>query len=197
MKNKTIAWMNIILAVLIFSAVLFTGCDIFYGKTITVNKGISHFSFERPEGYSIGTFETFNNSEYQYTYIFLSSPENDLGYSTSHMSISANFTSEVLPNAESMLEYSLSTYEHFNDFELLGRFTETVAGIEGQGIIVSYSLLRDENHPVPGRATYIAREIAFGQGDLIWSIEISSDASFVEEGIADFEHVLETFTLLD
>jgi hypothetical protein len=169
----------------------------FYGKTIVVSRGIAHFSFERPEGYSLDKIEVRNDSEHRYTDVGLSSPLNDKGYYTATIGIFVNPISDVFPDAAVALEYSLSTHSGFKDFELLQRFTTTVAGTQGQGFVASYSSFRHPTHPVPGWNPYVTRQVFFGSNGLIFQVSILSDASTAEVEKADFEHILETFKILD
>jgi hypothetical protein len=62
------------LGVLLVIAVVFTGCNPFYGKNITINKGIAHFYFERPDGCEVYRTDIYDEPDLKFTYINLSGP---------------------------------------------------------------------------------------------------------------------------
>ena len=82
------------------------------------------------------------------------------------------------------------------NFELLERAPLTVAGIEGE--MVAY--LVDKLMPIPredGQRLAYCRVVFFEHDGLIWEIEAECHQEIMDEVRADFEHIVETFTILE
>jgi len=99
------------------------------------------------------------------------------------------------------IEEELSHMENvIDDFQLLERSLVSAAGAVGEQIVYSYTLqytfffefgMMLENTPVKGRTIFFERD-----GNL-FEISILSCAELYEEDKAGFEHILETFQILD
>jgi len=76
--------------------------------------------------------------------------------------------------------------------------TITVAGALDEMIVYSHeSELIPEAPSSSLEVMKVTRVVYFDYNDLIWKIEIDSDEDRAEEAEADFEHLLETFQILD
>jgi hypothetical protein len=82
---------------------------------------------------------------------------------------------------------------------LLERSTITLAGVPTQLVVYSYGYdhIWDESSGSAVILLRIAREVYFNYGGLIWNIVIESDEDRADVAEADFEHLLETFQILD
>jgi hypothetical protein len=87
----------------------------------------------------------------------------------------------------------------------------TMAGMQGEMLVYSYQAQplpdaqlglscspRKINHPDnPNDVLQIDRIAYFSDGDQLWSVEIGWSQSKTEQQKADFEHILQTFKILD
>jgi hypothetical protein len=189
----------IISTVLIASSLLFTGCSEY--KIFTLEKGIAHFTFEYPSVYKVGKVEV--RSDLDYTDVTLNGPgvRYTEGTNRTYIYIFIQATSEAFPNAESSLEYELTFNDGLplKDYQLLERSQISVAGIDGEQIIYYWDMGVPEypDDPEPEPIPTIMREVYFDYGNLIWTLSIRSNQAIVEEANAIFEHMLETFQILD
>ena len=87
----------------------------------------------------------------------------------------------------------------YSDFQLLERSQVTVSGINGEQIVYSYTEIRgvgqrktdEDPYPMQGRRIY------FYSNGVIWELTLDLLLSEAETANADFEHLLETFQILD
>lgn len=95
-----------------------------------------------------------------------------------------------------MLDYELSRVEELQDFELLERSPMTIAGTHGERIIFSYYGYHSSMESEAETGT--AYKAYFDSEGLIWRVVMIADEyATAERAEAHFEHVLETFKILD
>jgi uncharacterized protein YjbK len=104
--------------------------------------------------------------------------------------------SEKYPNAKTAIE-QIASNELKKD--ILERSTVIINGIPGELIVYSHKLgVIEERLPYESsKIIRINRTVYFDHSGLIWGIEIESDEDKAEQAKADFEHLLETFRILD
>jgi hypothetical protein len=99
-------------------------------------------------------------------------------------------------SATDELEELLEDESKWENYQLLERAPLTVSGIEGE--MVAY--LVDKLMPIPredGQRLEYHRAVYFEYNGLIWVIEAKCNQEIMDQVMADFEHVVETFTILD
>ena len=163
-------------------------------KELIVSEDMASFSFEYP---------AFYDEPYVSTPIETQSIEVDAGGLIQPRVSGAEFlfitvlpVSDSFPNAKTMLDYEFSLIEGLPDFQLLERSPVTIAGSQGEQVIYSYYGYHTTWESPAETGT--AYDAYFDSGGLIWIVELIADEyTAAERAKADFEHILETFQILD
>ncbi len=196
--NKRSFLLGLAAVILLITASLsVVGCERSGYETFTLERGIGHFSVEYPASYDIARVEVRNDEEHIYTSVAFISPYLKKKQVYNAISIFVDTKSDSFPNAEAAMEFSLSSHEKWEDFKLLDRGSITVNGIQAQQIIYSYTVLRDPMYFKDTQVSATEREVYFDYGGLIWEISISSNTSTAEAANVHFEHILQTFKILN
>jgi len=112
------------------------------------------------------------------------------------ISIYAPRDSPTIPqSAIERIENDISDSSKWENFELLERYPVTVSGVEGELIafVIDWFLPFGEEWP----DLQYHRRFYFDFDGLIWTITAMSEMEMVDQVKADFEHILETFEILD
>jgi hypothetical protein len=184
-------------------------------KSVTIENELCHYSLEYPAQYDKEIWDNFD-FKVPYTELALIAPTISevievpdpssgeittvTGYTSPAfihviVSDSKEYWGESY-SATDRLEGVLEDEAKWENYELLERAPLTVAGIEGE--MVTY--LVDKLMPVPredGQRLEYHRAVYFEYDGLIWVIEAGCNQEIMEEVRADFEHIVETFTILD
>jgi hypothetical protein len=174
-------------------------------RTFTFNK-VAHFSFEYPAHYK--KCSAHATAERKTIYIGFRDKMPSKGSTDGFIYIYVEGAGDTYPDATAALEDTLSGFVepdyHDEDAEeepqrLLERSTITVAGIPAELVVYSYGydLVWEESSGSAVILLRIAREVYFDYDGLIWNIVIESDEDRADVAEADFEHLLETFQILD
>jgi len=196
------------IATVLVLAAITTGCNCSMEgyRTFTFDK-VAHFAFEYPAHYS--KYSAGADVVGDYRAIFIGFRDNipSKGMSEGYITIYAEGAGITYPDATAALEDTLSGFfepEPWEEYEyepkrLLELSTLTVAGIQAELIVYSYGWesIREESTGLWVYLMRIAREVYFDHDNLIWQIVIESDEDRAEVAEADFEHLLETFQILD
>ena len=185
-----------ILALVVMSA----GCSGYTSHTL--REGDAHFSFEYYDSYEKKASSLY--SGHTMVYFNRSLMEEGLLDSSFYVLVyEAGWLGN--PDAEAALEDRIASYatdEYHRDFEILDRSSVTIAGVEGEQVTFCYyaerKLVGDSEGPffkLP--ATLIARCVYFDHNGFIWEIFMKSIEEVAEEDKVHFEHIIETFTILD
>lgn len=104
---------------------------------------------------------------------------------------------ELVPDAKAAIERAERLASSWADYELLDKYELTIDGMH------TYRLDYQNRNIVPaiagvsGPRIEVIREVRFDAKGYVWMIQIDSDSSTAEADKADFEHILETFQILD
>jgi hypothetical protein len=108
--------------------------------------------------------------------------------------------SDLYPNAMAALDHTLSSPPGiWQNIEPPDRYPVTVAGVQGEQIVVCCDILYRRVHAsfdvewIPSTI----REVYFDHSGVIWKIWVRSHRDMSEIAYIDFEHILETFQILD
>jgi hypothetical protein len=198
-NSRSILLLLLVLTISVIS-VSCTLCNDGY-KQYRLEKGIAHFSFEYPCSYDKSGSEI--NNDDGFTHIMLQGPyHKDVEDFTLISIFVIDSDDPDFLKPERRLNNAISLYETFLDYRLIERSSVNVAGIEGQQILYFYNKERPEIGdagyiPGAGPAPTIARDIYFSDEGYLWNITIFSNESTAKADMADFEHMLETFTILN
>lgn len=192
------------MAVLLLLATLITVegcCDPGDYDKYTLKKGIAHFSFEYPCSYD--RYGSEINEDDCFTLISIRGPYHKSVEDRTWLRVFVLISEDPgFLDPERALKQDVSHNEKLLDYRLIERSSVNVAGIEGQQIIYFYNRERPGSLdpgfiPGVGPAPTIAREIYFCDEGRIWDLQFHSNESTAEADMADFEHMLETFTILN
>ncbi len=199
MKQPKVLLYLLLLFILIAFAT--AGCHFcFWGdyKALSIKEGIAHFRFEYPCRYD-ATFGV--HIEDEYTDVNVLSPWNNEVQGRTILTIFVIAPDAGLRDSKQAIEKDLSFWSD-SDYQFLDRFALSIDGVEGEEIVYFYNQPRPPlgqvgHIPGAGPAPTIARGVYFDHKGLIWEITMSSNEATAETDKADFEHVLETFEILD
>ena len=187
---------------LLASAMLLSGCDngdVNSYKTFILDEGAVHFSLEYRAYYKVDYLkpaEATGNLMQQAMSFVLISPKirgiNDYTY----INVLADKPDELIPDAKSATERAERNASSWADYELLNKSETTIDGVQ------AYRLDYQNRNIVPAIAgdaprIQVIRQVRFEAKGYVWMIKIDSDSSTAEADEADFEHVLQTFQILD
>jgi len=197
MNNKILTWLNMTLTVLILGTVLFTGCNLFYGKNITVDRGIAHFYFECPDEYKVKSIDVRDELELKFTYVVLAGPYRGTIYPYIYIDISRPF--EGRHDAQTTWEYGIRFYEVYENFEIINSSSVIVDGIQANEYVVAFTSNPDPDRDPPDLkpVDIIVKEIYFDYNGLIWNLSLRSSAQYFASNEIRFEQLIDSFKLLE
>jgi hypothetical protein len=208
-------------AVLIIGAALLATLAVFQGcgepnhvitdsgngyKTLTVTKGITLFSFEFSDFYQVGETTIDEGADVgvvapDITRTMVNPDALDKDSKTVWVSYSPAkiiiWTYDARDRGATVKE-ELDRRVRRPDIQVLERSAVTVAGIPGeQATYTSEGLLMLAPAPGKEKPRSYAKSIFFEHAGLMWMLEYESEASLIDRVRVDFEHVVQTFKILD
>jgi hypothetical protein len=184
-----------LLLMLLLASLMVTlpGCNNSEYRTFTFKKGVN-FSFEYPSHYKIEDVRAYEQEQVSGKVILydkLSSKVSLFGF----INITIIDASEKFPNARVVIE-QIASNELKKD--ILERTTININGIPAELIVYSSKIgMIPEAPPKSWEIVRINRTVCFDYSGLIWVIIIESDEDKADQAKADFEHLLQTFKILD
>jgi hypothetical protein len=195
----------------------FVGCDCSHNgyKRITVTNELGSYSFEYPSCYGMDIQDNLD-FDIPYTHLVLLGPmkhektevfDPDTGEVTTVVGerMASVFYVDISNykiyygesySATNRLERVLEGEAKWANYQLLERAPLTVSGIEGE--MVAY--LVDKLMPIPvedGENLEYVCAVYFDYNNFTWKIEAKCNQDMMDEVRADFDHIVETFTILD
>ena len=199
-NNRYSRYLYVVLAILLVSILALAGCNLFYGKNITVNKGIAHFYFECPDRYKVKFIDTRDEADLKFTDVALSGPAGGEKNSRIVAQIDINIDDpfESREDAQAAWEYDIRFYEVYDNFEIISSSSRIVDGIQASEYIVAFTSTPDSDRmsnlkPVD----MMAKEIYFDYNGLIWELSVRSSAQYFASNEARFEQLVESFKILE
>ena len=215
--SKRIVLLVCFLAIALLGILTMTGCNSSDSdfKSVTVENELCHYSLEYPSDYDKEIWDNFD-FDVPYTELILNAPtirevtevfapsSGEITTVVGHTSpgVIYVFVSDSKQywgewySATDELEERLEDAAKWENYELLERAPLTVDGIEGE--MVAY--LMDKLMPIPredGQRLEYHLAVFFEYDGLIWEIEAECHQEIMDEVKADFDHIIETFTILD
>jgi hypothetical protein len=200
MSNKRIC---LILYILMLNCLFFNSCqnmDVNSYKTFTLTDGNVHFSLEYRSYYKIKevhpSFDTGNASD-TFLDFTLISPKIKQTKDYTRIKVLADKPDHLIPDAKSNVERAENNASSWANYKLYDKYETTIDGIP------AYRLDYQNQNIIPaiagtgGPAIEVYRELYFDAKGLVWMIQMSSDSSTAEADKADFEHIIQTFKVLD
>jgi hypothetical protein len=198
MMNKRLILPSYVLLLLVLVC-LTISCGSSDYRLFSLKEGIGHFSLEYPPEYSVTRIDIRNDATSQYTDIGLSSPPVAGSPGLNEISIYA-WPVDGNETATLVLDSMLARADTiFQDFELLQRFSVMIGDMEGQAAIFSWTASPAVSSGEPGEITLpaVSRIVCFRHADLAWEIHIASDLTTQESAEIEFQHIIETFQILN
>jgi len=156
-------------------------------------EGIAHFSFEYPEEYE----EASHYSRSNYTSVSYARWQND-GWLDSHFRIGAYKPGWAgYNNSNDLIEGDEKLLSDEKDYQIIERSTISIAGISGILLIRAYTIEDMFDSDLKEPTLLIDRTIYFDYDGLIWEIMMDSIENVAEADEAIWEHLVETFKILD
>lgn len=205
-----------LVAISLLSILAMTGCNLSDSgfKSVTIENELCHYSLEYPAYYDK---DIWDNLEFKvpYTHLSLIAPEISEAaeipdpssgemkavvghYSPAFIHVIVSDSKEYWGESYSAtddLEEVLKDMAKWENFELLERAPMTVAGIEGEMVAYLVDSLIAWFTGSAGLEYNCA--VYFDYNGLIWEIAAGCNQEIMEQVRADFEHIVETFTILD
>ena len=183
-------------------------------RTITEKDKLCSFSFEFSDFYEIVKPSVVtSHTSYNFVYMQLLAPKKTTSMLLPNFETkSSGSASEItyVPasinvsltigwgSASANVDELLKDVSKWPGFDLLERSPVTVAGFAGEKIIyVSNTLLPFPSSSVEEQPLQITRAVYFNVGNDVWIIEAQYESDMAERVSADFDHILQTFKILN
>jgi hypothetical protein len=225
MMKRLCNFLFVAVSIIFASAMLLSGCDNNDGyqiltagdngeyRTIIIEKGIALFSFEYSARYSRIDGPAFYDDEiHQFTgvtvlapmkQISVVAPNPDLKGQTVSMSYTPAFIDVFVYDASDRGATAISEFEeHLSHIEedgtILDRSQVTVSGVLAEYVAYTSNtlipLFAVSEGGIPAKYCWT---VYFDHAGLIWNIEAESEVAMANQVKGDFEHVLQTFQIIE
>jgi hypothetical protein len=164
-------------------------------RTYSINRGISHFSFEYPTNFHVTDVEV--RTDYNYTSLSIEGPneKSQNGAVIGLLIIKAN---PDYPSAKEEMEKGLHFVSGFPNFRLIENADLTILNMAAQQFIFYYSDLPDPNFmEVQDLHPRISRNVYFEYGENIWNVSLDSSDSSFETNQSIFENIVASLEIKD
>lgn len=185
------------------SYLIFNGCnntDINLYKKYVMDQGLVHFSLEYPANYIVDYVEYAESSSDKSrssAYFFIMGPKDRHVNDYTRISVFAIPPDRLAPDAKSLHERSEAKAESWKYYELIYKGEIMIDGISAyrldyQNMDILPVIANDGS---PG--IEVMRRVDFDANGFVWTIYITSPLSTSDADKAYFEHILETFEILE
>jgi hypothetical protein len=170
-------------------------------KIFVMKEGIIHLSFEYNSSYNIAEVQPLKNDgklSGDIAYVTLVGPLIKETRDHTRVNIIIIIPNELIPDAKSGIERAEKNASSWSDYKLLNKYDLIIDGIP------AYRIDYQDRSIVPAIAGVsnepfieVIREVDFDANGYVWMIQITSDSSTAEADKLDFEHILQTFKVLN
>lgn len=189
----------VLISLIVAAVVVISSCGGSDYRIFSLKEGIGWFSMEYPPRYSVTRIDIRNSPSARYLDIGLAYlPETD-DPGLDEISVYAWYADDNEPASVILDDLITTAGTVFRDFDLLETFSVMIGDMEGQGVIFSWTAYPDDSSveattdPLPA----ISRMVCFRHGDLAWEIHVASDIKSQVQAEVEFNHILETFQILN
>jgi hypothetical protein len=183
-----------------------SGCLSKY-ETFSNNEGIAHFSFEYPG--DMENLDIYRTDKYVAVYFIREIVED--GWFDRDLYVTVykppGFKGLSISDAKTLLEdYIILLDEDFKVSKVLERSPVNISEIPGELLVTTWDMMSPriplpdgalEGTPHQASLMMISRRAYFDQGGMVWKIQMESTEEVAEETKEDFEHILNTFKIMD
>jgi hypothetical protein len=193
-NRKVLSFISIVLLLSMF----LTGCRNY--KSFSLTEGIGHFSFEYSPRYSLKIMRTegINTDETQVVFETAIKSVQDID---AEIVVHIEKAGDIYKSSLELLDSIIKNLDRgFKGCEFKERFMKNIRGIQGEEIIFTFNgyILED----VPSNLDLVStpattKIMAFDHDGLIWYILMTSHDSYLSQAESDFDHILETFNIME
>jgi hypothetical protein len=174
---------------------LIPACSSSAYKVLNLNEGIQGFSFEYPNGYNLIRLELRNDDSSKYTEVGLSKT---YGSSYSELYVYLWYPEAGVSTATQLMDQLLSGAGGMADYLLVERLKKVVGDtLTEQTIFTADSAIESSNavDTIPRPASYRVTTMMFG--GVAVEIDQTCDRAVADISVDDYQHILDTFKILD
>ena len=182
----------------------FSGCqnsDVNSYKTFTLDEGTIHFSLEYRTYYKVKEVKPGADTGdivKDIMYLTLISPRVKATRDHTYIDVITAKPNELVPDAKTGIERAERNASSWADYKLLDKYELTIDGVK------AYRIDYQMRNIVPAIAGVsnipfieVTREVNFDANGFVWMIQMRSDSSTAEDDKVDFEHIIQTFRILE
>ncbi|MFC1908454.1 hypothetical protein ACFLXD_01065 [Chloroflexota bacterium] len=206
--SKILRILNILVILILVTIIPMLGCDDpgykvhgndLGNRTITVKKGIGHFTMIYPPDYLLNLLHVDNSGGISRLFVEFQSSDTQDAYSSINIGVR---DMGGVPEAESWVKSALSIVRNYRNFKLIDESTLTVEGMLAYQYSYYYDLNPTDPHIIikteeTSYVTILVRSVVFDHSGFLWEIYLDSEPSREEQDMATFDLVLDTFKVLD
>ena len=182
----------------------FSGCqnsDVNSYKTFTLDEGTIHFSLEYRTYYKVKEVKPGADTGYigkDIMVFTLISPRVKETRDHTYINVIVDKPDELITDAKTGIERAERNASSWADYKLLDKYELTIDGVK------AYRIDYQMRNIVPAIAGVsnipfieVTREVNFDANGFVWMIQMRSDSSTAEDDKVDFEHIIQTFRILE
>ena len=160
---------------------------------ITIKQSVGKFSFEYSNNYKVTKVEIKST----YTDLNLDGPEVGENQDIPFISIFTQKLNDGEYGYENDLKEELNSAKNTTDYQILEQFPVSLLGESGEEVAYYYmwkpplGFTNDKPKPM------VVRFLMFTHNNLLWRLEVNSVQSYSDSAKADFNHVVQTFKILN
>jgi hypothetical protein len=186
------------ISIVLLLSMFLTGCRNY--KSFSLTEGIGHFSFEYSPRFTQETLRTegVNRAE---THVLLETAVEYYPHISAEVVIHIEMAGDRYRNSSELLDLFISDFDRdYDGCKLVKRSEKYIHGIQGEELIYSFDEYNMDSIP-PGShivsTPATTKIMAFDHDGLIWYILLTSHESYLSQAESDFDHILETFNILE
>jgi|WetSurMetagenome_2_1015567.scaffolds.fasta_scaffold460711_1 hypothetical protein len=170
-------------------------------KTFILNEGTVHFSLEYRTYYKIKEVMPGASSGDVLKDLMVLTLIGPLAKGTKDhtlINVIVDKPDELVPDAKTGIERAEKMAAKWNDYKLLNKYELAIDGVQ------AYRIDYQNRNIVPAIAETsnqhfisVYREVRFDANGYVWMIQMESDSSTAETDAIDFDHIIETFKILN
>jgi hypothetical protein len=167
-------------------------------------KAIPRFSFEYPSDYQLSSYQPM--PAISLTSVILSVPNAEVSKIKS-VEIYVQAPYEALSDAEAYMKYTINNDKKdvrngfVKDFKIIEKNKMIIGEIQGWELIVSFYVTGKPVHGFddasPTERPVVSRYLFFDYRGMIWKVIVSSTTDVADQAKLDYEHIIQTFKILD
>ena len=197
MKNIKTLIVNILLLLCLICA---SCTDVNSYKTYTLTEGTVHFSLEYRAYYKIKEGHPGDDTGYatkDLMYFTLISPKIKETRDYTYIKVIVDKPDSFASDAKEEAERAERMAAKWNDYELINKEEITIDGVKAYRLDYQNQNIVPAIAGVGGPRIAVYREVHFDANGFIWMIQMMSDSTTAEADKPDFEHIIQTFNILE